>query len=39
LRDQDSASAQVHLRLQYRKVYCPACKGVVVKDLELVDPR
>ena len=27
-----------HLRLVYRKVFCPVCQAVVVEDLELVDP-
>jgi transposase len=38
VRDLDFASAQVHLRLTYRKVFCPACKAVVVEDMALVDP-
>ena len=38
VRDLDFASATVHLRLAYRKVFCPACEGVVVEELELVEP-
>ena len=38
VRDLDFASAQVHLRLAYRKVFCPTCEAVVVEDLEVVDP-
>lgn len=38
VRDLDLASARVHLRLAYRKVFCPACEGVVVEELELVEP-
>ncbi|MFO7959036.1 MAG: helix-turn-helix domain-containing protein [Candidatus Brocadiia bacterium] len=38
VRDLDLASARVHLRLAYRKVFCPACDVVVVEELEVVDP-
>ena len=37
VRDLDLASARIHLRLSYRKVYCPACRAVVVEGLELVE--
>lgn len=37
MRDLDFASARVHLRLSYRKVYCPACRAVVVEGLEPVE--
>jgi len=38
VRNLDFASARVSLRLAYRKVFCPVCKGVVVERLEPVDP-
>jgi len=38
VRDLDFASATVHLRVAYRKVYCPECRGVVVEELEQVEP-
>ena len=38
VRDLDLAGARVHLRLSYRKVYCPACVRVVVEELELARP-
>ena len=37
VRDLDFASARVHLRLSYRKVYCPACRSVVIEGLEAVE--
>jgi len=37
VRDLNFASASVHLRLSYRKVYCPACRAVIVEELEAVD--
>jgi transposase len=38
VRDLDFASARVHLRLSYRKVYCRACDVVVVEDTDVADP-
>lgn len=38
VRDLDMASARVQLRLSYRKVYCPACRAVVVEELEPLVP-
>lgn len=38
VRDLDFASARVWLRYTCRKVFCPACEGVVVEELELVEP-
>jgi len=38
VRDLDFATAHVWLRYSYRKVFCPACAGVVVEELELVEP-
>ena len=38
VRDLDFASAHVWLRYSYRKLFCPACVGVVVEELELVEP-
>jgi len=38
VRDLDFASAQVHLRCTYRKVWCRQCNRVTVEDLELFDP-
>lgn len=37
VRDLDFASAHVWLRYSYRKLFCPACQGVVVEELELVE--
>ena len=37
VRDLNMASARVILRLSYRKVYCPACRAVVVEGLDLVE--
>ena len=38
VRDLDFASARVWLRYTSRKVFCPACRKVVVEDLELAGP-
>jgi len=38
VRDLNMATARVMLRLAYRKVYCPACRAVVVEWLEPVEP-
>ena len=38
VRDLNMASAQVTLRLAYRKVYCRACDAVVVEEVEPVEP-
>ena len=38
IRDLDFASARVHLRCTYRKVWCRQCSQVRVEDLELFDP-
>ena len=38
VRDLDFASAHLWLRYSYRKLFCPACVGVVVEELELVEP-
>ena len=37
VRDLDFAAARVWLRYTCRRVFCPACQGVVVEELELVD--
>jgi transposase len=38
VRDLDFASARMHVRLSYRKVYCRACDAVVVEDTDVADP-
>jgi len=38
VRDLDFASAHVWLRYTCRRVFCPACQGVVAEDLGLVEP-
>jgi transposase len=38
VRDLNLASARLQLRLSYRKVFCPACRAVVVEELGLVAP-
>ncbi|MFO7959015.1 MAG: hypothetical protein R6X33_18165 [Candidatus Brocadiia bacterium] len=36
VRDLNLASGREQVRLSYRKVFCPACRAVVVEGLELV---
>jgi transposase len=38
IRDLNFASARMHLRCSYRKIYCAQCGQVVVEDLEFFEP-
>ena len=38
IRDLNFATAQMHLRCSYRKIYCRRCGQVVVEDLEFFEP-
>ena len=38
IRDLNFASARMHLRCAYRKIYCGQCGQVVVEDLEFFEP-
>ncbi len=38
VRDLDMAGTRVWLDCRYRKLYCAACRRIVIEDLELFDP-
>lgn len=39
VRDLNMAAAQVWLDCQYRKIFCPRCRGIHIEDLELFHPH
>lgn len=38
VRDLNLASTQVYLHCHFRKIFCPACRQIVIEDLELFHP-